>query len=814
MYKAGGKHFMLPLGRKGFPITLAEEDRVFYRDLASGSLGDGPTVARTTTAYVKDWEGLLKQLPAGAAQIENARPVYNLIRNTGTAGAAVGVVGSGGALPTNWQKSAGGGLIVSVVSIADNKLTLGISGTPSQNWIAFYLDGFYNPTEVIAVGNVLSYSVNLSASGSGINSANLTIDQYNGGTWLSGLTSSIFSVSASKRFSHIATLTNPLVSRYGAFISFLMTVGSAVNCTIEISCPQVTQVAGQSNQNPAEYVPRGVSAGPYPYGVDGLNYFFTQNYNSVANNIVTEGTGLTVTCANWYSEAIENWTLHQAGMVTVSESVAPHGRLARAVAFSASAGYALESHTISVAAGGVVVLSYYAKNNSGSFGVKVETVSGAQVIQFVCDTSTGLFSSKYTASMTEIEKGSSVEADGWRRYYIVASNDLATPVAYRAALFGSAILPSVTISGVNLCAGFTLFPYIYTGAGTASGVFDAKLTGPFPLVLEPAATCSNQYSETLENWGGTAQPAVSVSTAMSPCGVLARQIAFTASTGGLSGVVGPSIGAGLYAIGSFFAKDNSGSFLVRIRTTDSTIRQEWAVNTAAGTLVAAAPVGSMSRVSDGVLASLPGWKRYWFCAKNESAGALTLVLSLNRNTDASPIISGANLCAGQNLTSYIKADAVAVTRNQDVVSWPLVTPQAEGVVVVKARMGFARAVFPSDHAILSFNTPASTLIYIYGPGGALSTYDGTTGITVEYSWADGAELLIAVRYNTATSKRQIGVKPVGSGTWTWSAEGTYDGSFASSNIVELKTTAGLIKASAVSVYNKDKGRAFIEENFL
>jgi hypothetical protein len=85
-----------------------------------------------------------------------------------------------------------------------------------------------------------------------------------------------------------AGLTNP---NFGIRI---VTNGDSINAT-QI---QLENVVGQSNQNPSEYVSVGVLSSPFQgANVDGVQYYATQNGNSVSSNVVTEATGALISSA-------------------------------------------------------------------------------------------------------------------------------------------------------------------------------------------------------------------------------------------------------------------------------------------------------------------------------------------------------------------------------------------------------------------------------------------------------------------------------------------------------------------------------------
>ena len=109
--------------------------------------------------------------------------------------------------------------------------------------------------------------------------------------------------------------------------------GTATQCVAKDV--QFEDITGQVNQTPSEYVRIGVDHGA---NVDAVQYFLTENGNTVLNNVVTEGTGASITSEGYLSEELRaNELAHssdltdavwvQSGTVTsaVSSNIAPDG---------------------------------------------------------------------------------------------------------------------------------------------------------------------------------------------------------------------------------------------------------------------------------------------------------------------------------------------------------------------------------------------------------------------------------------------------------------------------------------------------------
>ena len=83
----------------------------FDHDFTSGSLPSGrytTTFSRASSGVVQDHQGILHYAKAGEARFSGLRRVENHLANSIGAGGTVGVVGSGGVLPTNWALNAAG----------------------------------------------------------------------------------------------------------------------------------------------------------------------------------------------------------------------------------------------------------------------------------------------------------------------------------------------------------------------------------------------------------------------------------------------------------------------------------------------------------------------------------------------------------------------------------------------------------------------------------------------------------------------------------------------------------------------------------
>lgn len=222
--------------------------------------GDGSlTFARSSTATVVDWEGLVKTVLANELRIKNSRRVENLLSETDDLTHA------------DW---------------ATNNVNVSGSRTdPDGGSTAYRLtatgSGYWRQTFAGIIDRRSSIWVKR-ITGTG------TVSLYNGrGTINTDITSVI--TTSWQRLATIVGTGFATNNRIGVVIA---TSGDEV----DVWHPQFELVEGQTNQNPSEYVSVGVESGDYHgVGVDGVAYFEYENGNTVASNVVTEAKGADLT---------------------------------------------------------------------------------------------------------------------------------------------------------------------------------------------------------------------------------------------------------------------------------------------------------------------------------------------------------------------------------------------------------------------------------------------------------------------------------------------------------------------------------------
>jgi len=176
----------------------------------------------------------------------NAGNTTNLLRNSVAAGAVVGVVGSGGSLPTNWGVQIAGGLTTEVVGTgtASNGLPyvrVKISGTPSGT---IYRLRFEAQTEIAAVlGTRRTGSFYASLAGGALTNTACycrVTEQDAGGVLLGGFGQTAFTPTATPaRAQHTRYMENAACAYTNVMLALTLTVGLAVDLTLDLAGPQI-----------------------------------------------------------------------------------------------------------------------------------------------------------------------------------------------------------------------------------------------------------------------------------------------------------------------------------------------------------------------------------------------------------------------------------------------------------------------------------------------------------------------------------------------------------------------------------------------
>ncbi len=279
-----------------------------------------PVFSRASTAYVQDWENLFRQAKSGEVRFEGARRVENLLSSTED-------------FSTVWVQTS--------LTVTANQIASPI-GTNTADLFTTSGVGGQRVTQgsIVVNGTAVTYSVWI--KGGTATNAKLLI--YDGTAGATRIGQQVTLSTSWQRFS--VTATNLVSGNNHYFYIYIdENVANGAGATAYVWGAQAENVTGQSNQNPSDYVSKGVLSSPYHgANVDGVKYFDRQNGNTVLSNVVTANTGAKIstntlrgylaegarTNLALYSEQFDNaaWSQHAEGLtVSANNVVAPDGSM-------------------------------------------------------------------------------------------------------------------------------------------------------------------------------------------------------------------------------------------------------------------------------------------------------------------------------------------------------------------------------------------------------------------------------------------------------------------------------------------------------
>ena len=253
---------------------------------------------------------------------------------------------------------------------------------------------------------------------------------------------------------------NTVPTRYTFKQTFPGTVGNNVNyagiynsqtspnsATFILTNFMLEDVTGQTNQNPSEYVSVGVLSAPYHgANVDGVQYFTTQNGNTVASNVVTEAIGAAIPDATLhgylaegartnlltYSEQFDHWTLSDT-TASVDSIVSPAGTLTADLMTAGTGGSSLiqTSANISVAGSTNTVSLYAKRGNNDWLEILLGTSNAANAFKAWFNVNTGVMGTTGVNGTGTFTRGSVTSVgNGWYRLQITGIIDSASTNGY------------------------------------------------------------------------------------------------------------------------------------------------------------------------------------------------------------------------------------------------------------------------------------------------------------------------------------------------------------------------------------------------
>lgn len=229
---------------------LGGDSLALSMNFLTGALDSHITYARASAA-TDIIGGVLTDFASGNPRISTQNGLLiehastNSLRNSEAQGATVGVLGSGGALPTNWSVSSAAGLTTEVVATGTsngfNYVRVKISGTPTGTTYALLFDG---TTQVTAAQNdkwaASLYALLNAGSMTNITSVNARLDERDAAGALLAATSAPFSLTSSfTRAVAKRTMASASTGRVTADLHLALTIGLAVDITLDLAAPQL-----------------------------------------------------------------------------------------------------------------------------------------------------------------------------------------------------------------------------------------------------------------------------------------------------------------------------------------------------------------------------------------------------------------------------------------------------------------------------------------------------------------------------------------------------------------------------------------------
>jgi hypothetical protein len=189
----------------------------------------------------------------------------NEARNSTAVGGTVGVIGSGGVLPTNWTRTASG-LTVEIVSIVGESVRLRYSGTPTGTFVDIGLSGPANATAVpsqIWTGSRYARLVAGTLPAATGGSFDTTIHIFNSSYAYIGESSSgtSFTGSTFVRGTHTSAALPAGTASIATYFRVFVNNGVPCDFTVEIASPQLEQSAFATDYIPNPNTGASSSAG-------------------------------------------------------------------------------------------------------------------------------------------------------------------------------------------------------------------------------------------------------------------------------------------------------------------------------------------------------------------------------------------------------------------------------------------------------------------------------------------------------------------------------------------------------------------------
>lgn len=203
------------------------------------------STVRTTNAMQFDSAGRLIWAPA------------NMIPNSSTSGAVVGVIGSGGALPTGWAWSTATGITREVLTVTANYIDVRLYGTNGTGALVYPQITALNtpvtatPTEGFCGSMYVQITNAANVSGFVASALKVNTQFLNGGAYVNEATPSSAATSSEERLVSKGSAPAAGINQVRVSLNLTVAIGGVVDVTLRIRAPQLEK---QDITSPKTYI--------------------------------------------------------------------------------------------------------------------------------------------------------------------------------------------------------------------------------------------------------------------------------------------------------------------------------------------------------------------------------------------------------------------------------------------------------------------------------------------------------------------------------------------------------------------------------
>jgi hypothetical protein len=248
-------------------------------------IGPLPSFTRNLAAYVQDFDGLFRQVPANCARFAGARFVKNLLANSNLSGTP-GL----GQYPTGWQHTGNDLNAATLIAIPNTfgaTFATQIRETAAGGFLGLQQAMVWQLNVPYVIHARLRVPAGVTAS---------TANVYFGGATPAAVTlATAAQLSAQPTDTWVWYSVQVTFTASTSNVVCFINPGNATGTGFDIAAPMVELVAGQSNKNPSDYLSTGLLTFPfYGAGADGCAFYDYQNGNTVTGGVVTAATGAAI----------------------------------------------------------------------------------------------------------------------------------------------------------------------------------------------------------------------------------------------------------------------------------------------------------------------------------------------------------------------------------------------------------------------------------------------------------------------------------------------------------------------------------------